>query len=285
MARAEMWDSNRTGQFVLKGFEKLVGGRRWRKSGRFPELKIVEPPKVEDPKWLREHWELTLNPSPIPTFREKPAGITLDGRAIYLDRIREPERDIEFLERMEKVRIGGGGIVIYLDPGDPYWDTGEEDRGYHYATLGLDLTQGSGELQSELWEYFQYYGGITMPLPMFAERLGLVEIQDAEFLGQEEIEEESYLRRITISFPEIVGVLAKMFRGNVRFGIRSQKDKLFHFHRQELEPTLERVRALYEGPLLPTGEDDEEHMARFKEWLLSQDGKLINAAQFFRLFF
>jgi len=147
------------------------------------------------------------------------------------------------------------------------------------------MTLGSEELRSEFWEYYEYFAGATIPMPMLAERLGLVEVQDAEWLSEEEIRKKTYLRRITVDFRQMVGILSDAFEGNVRFGSRTEKDKLFHFHRKEIESTMERVLALFEGPMMPRGEEDEERMAKFKKWLSEQDGELLQAGIFYGLFF
>lgn len=288
-----MWDNKLPGQFVLPVFDRVLGGVRWRgDGGRFPERRIVPPVKSKDPGWLRDHWDRMLTPH-LPTYRERPAGVMLGERRVYTDLAIDPERDLQFIETMEKVRQAGGGIVIYLDPQDGYSDTDDGDRGYHYAMAGIDMTLGPEALREELWGsrdevpavFFTHFAGMTIPLPLLAQRLGFAEVADADLLSEDDIRSGRVSRRITADFTEIVRVLAEAFKGNVRFGIRSQKDLLFHFHRQELEPTRERVLALYGGPLLPESPNDEERIARFKQWLLEQDGRLLNAGDFYRLFF
>ena len=115
MTTKELWNSSQTGQFVLPGFDKLIGGMRWRAAdGRFPERRILPPQERKDPSWLREHWERILAPPSLPTFREKPANIKLGGKAIYVDLTHELKRDLQFIETMEKARLAGGGWLFIL---------------------------------------------------------------------------------------------------------------------------------------------------------------------------
>ncbi|MCB9790438.1 hypothetical protein H6764_00220 [Candidatus Nomurabacteria bacterium] len=131
---------------------------------------------------------------------------------IFLELARLPEPDRGFIGLMEEARLSGGGIVVYLDPQDNLRPGEDSDLGYHYALLGLDPGMDL-DTNSRIG-----MAGLTLPLPMFAERLGYVGFRP--YTTRDEIIRGSFETRIQINFQQMMRFLYDIFDGRVKYGLR-----------------------------------------------------------------
>lgn len=230
---------------------------------------------------------------PPENFRRRIAEGTLEGRPIYLDLAIDSHRDEVFLDYLETLRTLGVGVVVWLDflqddyTCEPRDGPGIDDAGFHYAVLGPDITglkdnapaiswlEENGYLADPNTEKLLNLGGLVIPLPMLAERLGYATL-DATSINSMDREEVVFCEktgrwptRINISFGDFLHELKTMFNGRVRLGLRPERDALYHFHRREKIPReWADIEQAFSEPLVPTDGDDEERLAEIQAWLL-----------------
>jgi hypothetical protein len=277
-------------QLILEGFDQYILDKTSLRIGG-QELWATNKIDTTFPDWNNLYWTepLLLNP---PTFKEEPYGVSLAGMPLYADtsqEIRRGENEV-FLRNLEIVRLAGGGIVIFIDDsGRDRYSRGysdgfsaHDDRGYHYAMAGIDVTHiedtlHGGDMNIGLYPLSSgvdgliEYGAFKMPLPILAESMGLVQAQQLQSINDDDIRrvgKSAFSRELTMDFPQLMELFMKTFDGRVRLGLLSEWRSLHHETWSSRKLNHENEAALHDGPLIPRGWDDEERLAKFQEWLI-----------------
>jgi hypothetical protein len=293
----QKWNSEDPSQQILPDFESYFPDKDvYALDTRNGEVYVTRPDLREPPPWMSryrfdlefrlknladmeiEPWKMRLREAlmsgvqvsehDLAAFWTPEEGLMLDGRPVFMELAVHDGEDRAFIYNLETAREDGGGVVIYIDPQDDYRT--DRDRGYHYALLGLDIrfaapgTELAALLDDE--EERWIWAGHIMPLPMLAERLGFVKLD--EMVDEEDILTGDVTTELSLDFWQMVQFLYETFEGRVRFGLRIHWDSLFHEHRMCLPWTEENLAEVFSGPLVPHDWDDEERLAHIKEWLL-----------------
>lgn len=265
----KMWESP-------VGNEKVFFVREDGKKRRitYPQSSERSPEQDEFFRWMNRT-------KPEDVYKSIKSRYRLAGGTIYMDLAHLEGADEAFVYWSDLVIRRGGGLIIYLDQQDDLSDNcSGRDRGYHYATVGIDLGGDQPEeLRQQLWTDGQY--SQIIPLPMLVERFGYVAVDDDDMPGPEEFsqmslsEKRDLQRHLTLSFSQVVDLLMKLTNGHVRLGFREEWDPLLHFHRSRethlpADERVQKLHDLYRGPLVPKGASDEERETMLRDWLLKQ---------------